>query len=106
MRGDRLESTSSATLAKNPRNSAGKRPLGTVGVKQQSSDVRDIASAKVLSSRWVVLVGAGALVAAALALRLSLLVRSGWLLEGDDALSTLMALNILSGDRPIMLKNQ
>jgi hypothetical protein len=33
-------------------------------------------------------------------------VRSGWLLEGDDALSTLMALNILDGDRPIMLKNQ
>src|SRR5260370_13202188 len=47
-----------------------------------------------------------ALLAIALALRLSLLVRSGWLLEGDDALSALMALNILDGDRPIMLKNQ
>src|SRR5205085_4075772 len=35
-----------------------------------------------------------------------LLVRSGWLLEGDDALSALMAFNILDGDRPIMLKNQ
>jgi hypothetical protein len=47
-----------------------------------------------------------ALLAIALALRLSLLVRSSWLLEGDDALSTLMALGILDGDRPIMLKNQ
>jgi hypothetical protein len=46
------------------------------------------------------------LVGTALALRLSLLVQSGWLLEGDDALSTLMALDILDGDRPIMLKNQ
>ncbi len=54
----------------------------------------------------VILVGVVALVAAALAVRLSLLVRSGWLLEGDDALSALMALNILDGDRPIMLKNQ
>jgi hypothetical protein len=53
-----------------------------------------------------ILVGVVALVAAALAVRLGLLVRSGWLLEGDDALSTLMALNILDGDRPIMLKNQ
>ena len=35
-----------------------------------------------------------------------LLVRSSWLLEGDDALSALMALAILDGDRPIMLKNQ
>ena len=42
----------------------------------------------------------------ALALRLSLLVRAHWLLEGDDALSALMALGILDGDRPIMLKNQ
>ena len=42
----------------------------------------------------------------ALLLRLSLLVRSNWLLEGDDALSALMALRILDGDRPIMLKNQ
>src|SRR5579871_6082664 len=46
------------------------------------------------------------LLAAALAVRLSLLTRSSWLLEGDDALSTLMALGILDGDRPIMLKNQ
>ena len=42
----------------------------------------------------------------ALGVRLSLLVRSSWLLEGDDALSTLMALGILDGERPIMLKNQ
>jgi len=46
------------------------------------------------------------LLAFALALRLSLLVRSGWLLEGDDALSTLMAFDVLDGARPIMLKNQ
>ena len=39
-------------------------------------------------------------------MRLSLLVRSGWLLEGDDALSTLMAFDVLRGQRPIMLKNQ
>jgi hypothetical protein len=42
----------------------------------------------------------------ALALRLALLVRSGWLLEGDDALSALMALSVQHGERPIMLKNQ
>jgi hypothetical protein len=42
----------------------------------------------------------------ALALRLSLLVRANWLLEGDDALSALMALGVLDGERPIMLKNQ
>jgi hypothetical protein len=53
-----------------------------------------------------VLVGIFALVALALALRLSLLARSDWLLEGDDALSALMAIPILDGDRPIMLKNQ
>ena len=53
-----------------------------------------------------VIVGILALVALALALRLSLLVRSHWLLEGDDALSALMALPIMDGDRPIMLKNQ
>src|SRR5438105_9079749 len=47
-----------------------------------------------------------ALVAIGLLLRLSLLVRSNWLLEGDDALSALMALGVLEGDRPIMLKNQ
>lgn len=32
--------------------------------------------------------------------------RSSWLLEGDDALSALMGLGILDGERPIMLKNQ
>src|SRR5947209_19633733 len=48
-----------------------------------------------------VVIGVGAVV-----LRLSLLVRSNWLLEGDDALSALMALGVLDGDRPIMLKNQ
>ncbi len=47
-----------------------------------------------------------AILAVALVVRLALLVRSGWLLEGDDSLSTLMALAILEGDRPIMLKNQ
>jgi hypothetical protein len=46
------------------------------------------------------------LLAVAVAVRLSLLVRSNWLLEGDDALSALMALAVLHGDRPIMLKNQ
>src|SRR5215469_11696688 len=46
------------------------------------------------------------LLAVALGVRLVLLVRSSWLLEGDDALSTLMAFGILDGDRPIMLKNQ
>ena len=54
----------------------------------------------------VVLIGVLVLIGLALAPRLSLLVRSSWLLEGDDALSTLMALSILAGDRPIMLKNQ
>jgi hypothetical protein len=54
----------------------------------------------------LILVGVGVLVVAALGVRLSLLVRSNWLLEGDDALSALMALRILDGDRPIMLKNQ
>lgn len=49
----------------------------------------------------VVLVGIG------LAIRLWLLVRSGWLMDGDDALSTLMAVGIVDrGERPIMLKNQ
>jgi dolichyl-phosphate-mannose-protein mannosyltransferase len=42
----------------------------------------------------------------AAAVRLYLLVRSGWLLEGDDALSALMAFGVMDGDRPIMLKNQ
>jgi Dolichyl-phosphate-mannose-protein mannosyltransferase len=42
----------------------------------------------------------------AVAVRLTLLVRAGWLLEGDDALSALMGLAVREGDRPIMLKNQ
>src|SRR3981081_4555641 len=54
---------------------------------------------------WLLL-GIVGVVALALAIRLSLLVRSGWLPEGDDALSTLMALGIQDGERPIMLKNQ
>ncbi|HEV7661961.1 MAG TPA: glycosyltransferase family 39 protein [Chloroflexota bacterium] len=54
---------------------------------------------------WTV-VGVILVLAAAVAIRLSLLIRSGWLLEGDDSLSTLMGLAILDGDRPIMLKNQ
>ncbi len=58
--------------------------------------------------RGAILIGVGVvlLLAVALGVRLSLLTRSSWLLEGDDALSTLMALGILDGDRPIMLKNQ
>src|ERR1700704_5074764 len=52
------------------------------------------------------LLGILGVVALALAIRLSLLVRSGWLLEGDDALSTLMALGVRDGERPLMLKNQ
>ncbi|MBV9595718.1 MAG: glycosyltransferase family 39 protein [Chloroflexi bacterium] len=52
------------------------------------------------------MLGLTLLLLVALAMRLSLLVRSNWLLEGDDALSALMALGILDGDRPIMLKNQ
>jgi hypothetical protein len=62
--------------------------------------------ATVQPGRRVIVLGAILLLGAAVAVRLSLLVRSGWLLEGDDALSTLMALNIMDGDRPIMLKNQ
>lgn len=54
----------------------------------------------------LVTVGILALGGLALALRLSLLIRSNWLLEGDDALSALMAIPIMDGDRPIMLKNQ
>lgn len=52
------------------------------------------------------IVGLALLLLVAIGVRLSLLVRSNWLLEGDDALSTLMALGILDGDRPLMLKNQ
>jgi hypothetical protein len=39
-------------------------------------------------------------------LRLWLLSGAGWLLDGDESLSTLMALAVLEGDRPIMLKSQ
>ena len=42
----------------------------------------------------------------ALGVRVLLDSRSGWLIEGDDALSALMALAILDGDRPLMLKSQ
>jgi Dolichyl-phosphate-mannose-protein mannosyltransferase len=52
------------------------------------------------------LIGTLALVIVALLVRVSLLQRASWLLEGDDALSALMALGILDGDRPVMLKNQ
>ena len=54
----------------------------------------------------LLLVAGLAVVGIALAVRLMLLVRSSWVLEGDDALSALMALRVLDGDRPIMLKNQ
>jgi 4-amino-4-deoxy-L-arabinose transferase-like glycosyltransferase len=57
-------------------------------------------------SQLAVAVGLLALLGAAVALRLTLLTGSGWLLEGDDSLSTLMGLAVLDGDRPIMLKNQ
>jgi len=56
--------------------------------------------------RWWWLGALGALLLLGGLLRLSLLVRAGWLMEGDDALSALMALRILDGDRPLMLKNQ
>ena len=55
--------------------------------------------------RWLAIALVG-LILVSLAARLSLLLRSSWLLEGDDALSALMALSVLDGDRPIMLKNQ
>lgn len=56
--------------------------------------------------RRLVLAASLAVIFVGLALRLLLLIRSSWLLEGDDALSALMALRVLDGDRPIMLKNQ
>jgi hypothetical protein len=56
--------------------------------------------------RWALVSAIGVVVLGALAVRLWLLVRSAWLLEGDDALSALMAVGVLAGDRPIMLKNQ
>src|SRR5712692_2891601 len=56
--------------------------------------------------RWWWIVFGVSVLLVALALRLDVLVRAGWLLEGDDALSALMAFGILDGDRPIMLKNQ
>jgi hypothetical protein len=55
---------------------------------------------------WRVGLGWLALLGFALGVRVLLDARSGWLLEGDDALSALMALGVLDGDRPIMLKNQ
>jgi hypothetical protein len=98
----------SSTLAKELRSGGRHAPPRTVGIvmRKPGDHVRNVGSARARGNRWAIAVGVAALIAAALALRLSLLVRSGWLLEGDDALSTLMALNILSGDRPIMLKNQ
>jgi hypothetical protein len=54
----------------------------------------------------LILLAIALLVGLALGLRLNLLVRSSWLLEGDDALSTLMAFDVLAGQWPIMLKNQ
>jgi 4-amino-4-deoxy-L-arabinose transferase-like glycosyltransferase len=57
-------------------------------------------------ARALVLLGIVAALVLAVAIRLSLLVRSGWLLEGDDTLSTLMALGVTDGERPLMLKNQ
>jgi hypothetical protein len=50
--------------------------------------------------------GVALLLGIAVIVRVALLARSGWLIEGDDALSTLMGLAILDGDRPIMLRNQ
>ena len=47
-----------------------------------------------------------ALLGLAIGVRVLLDARAGWLLEGDDALSALMALGVLEGERPIMLKNQ
>ncbi len=103
-----MSEESSSTLAKEPRSGGRHAPPRTVGIvmRKPGDQGRNVGSADARGRRWAIGVGVAALIAAALALRLSLLVRSGWLLEGDDALSTLMALNILSGDRPIMLKNQ
>jgi hypothetical protein len=55
--------------------------------------------------RFPIAFGLGVLLVA-LAVRLWLLERAGWLLDGDDSLSALMAFAILDGDRPIMLKHQ
>jgi Dolichyl-phosphate-mannose-protein mannosyltransferase len=69
---------------------------------------RDASTSAAARRQYVgpVLLAVALLGLAALVLRLNLLVRSNWLLEGDDALSALMALTVLDGDRPIMLKNQ
>jgi hypothetical protein len=56
-----------------------------------------------LPRRTLALLAVGAI---AIGLRVWLLEQSGWLLEGDDALSALMALEVLDGARPLMLKNQ
>jgi hypothetical protein len=95
------------TVAKEPRSGGRQTQPGPDGVaiRQPGNDVPKISAVHARGSRSA-LVGVVVLIVAALAVRLSLLVRSGWLLEGDDALSALMALNILDGDRPIMLKNQ
>lgn len=55
---------------------------------------------------WSTLIFLVGLLLLALLVRLSLLDRAGWLLDGDDALSTLMAFDVLAGDRPLMLRNQ
>jgi hypothetical protein len=56
--------------------------------------------------RLGVLAGVLVLFGIGLVIRLYVLAGSSWLLEGDDALSALMAFGVLDGDRPIMLKNQ
>jgi hypothetical protein len=75
--------------------------LATVAIREPTQGVSGRSG-----RRGLALIGLGVVLAAALAVRLSLLTRSNWLLEGDDALSALMALGVLDGDRPIMLKNQ
>src|SRR5438270_6698920 len=57
------------------------------------------------SQRTALAFGLGVLLAA-LAVRWWLLEGAGWLLEADDALSALMAIDILDGDRPLMLRQQ
>jgi hypothetical protein len=60
----------------------------------------------VIQRPWCWIAFGASVLLVALALRLDVLVRAGWLVEGDDALSALMAFAILDGDRPLMLKNQ
>jgi hypothetical protein len=80
--------------------------LATRAAGEQIPARRPVSTAPRARPRRLVLLGLAVLLVAAAAIRLSLLVRSAWLIEGDDALSALMALPILDGDRPIMLKNQ